>query len=174
MKKILVLLLVYFSFIVGFFLRGYINSDKQVTPTSSPTIISTQVKFKVTKVLDGDTIIIETGEKVRYLGIDAPEPNDAYGISASKYNEGLVLGKEVKLEYDYERFDKYGRNLAYVWVDQVLVNEKMVEEGFAKVYTIPGTNKLKYIDRLNTAQQWAKDHHNGIWLEEWRNDIIAP
>lgn len=171
MKKIFVLLLIYFSFIAGFFLRGYITSDKSINSSTlppSPTVILNQEKFKVTKVLDGDTIIIETGERVRYQGIDAPEPNDAYGISATKYNEGLVSNKEVRLEYDYEKFDKYGRNLAYVWVDQVLVNEKMVEEGFAEVYTIPNTRKLKYIDRLNWAQQWAKDHHNGMWLEEWR------
>lgn len=168
MKKIFILLLVYFSFIAGFLLRGYIPSEQTSSSAPSPTITSTQDKFKVTKVLDGDTIIIETDERVRYQGIDAPEPNDAYGISATKYNEGLVSGKEVRLEYDYEKFDKYGRNLAYVWVDQVLVNEKMVEEGFAKVYTIPRTSKLKYINRLNWAQQWAKDHHNGMWIEEWR------
>jgi len=171
-KKILVLLLVYFSFIAGFLLRGHITSDKSINssnPSPSTTIISTQDKFKVVKVLDGDTIVIDTGEKVRYLGIDAPEPNDAYGTSSTKYNDGLVSDKEVKLEYDYEKIDKYGRTLAYVWVDEVLVNEKMVEEGFANVYTIPRTRKLKYIDRLNQAQQWAKDHHNGMWIEKWRN-----
>ena len=123
MKKILVLLLVYFSFIAGFLLRGHITSEQTSSSVPSPSITSIQDKFKVTKVLDGDTIIIETGEHIRYQGIDAPEPNDAYGISSAKYNEGLVSDKEVKLEYDYEKIDKYGRTLAYVWVDNIFVTE---------------------------------------------------
>ena len=122
-------------------------------------------------MLDGDTIRINTGEPVRYLGIDAPEKNKAYGQSATKHNEEYVLGKTVRLEYDYQTHDQYGRILAYVWVDDTLVNEKIVEEGYATFYTIPKTRKLKYADRLQRTQQWAKEHHNGMWIEEWKEQF---
>ena len=54
------------------------------------------------EVIDGDTIRIDNGELVRYLGIDAPEQNEVYGLSATRYNESLVAGKTLRLEYDYE------------------------------------------------------------------------
>ena len=78
------------------------------------------------------------------------------------------LGKTVRFEYDYQTHDQYGRIIAYVWVDDTLVNEKMIEEGYATIYTIPKTRKLKYADRLQNAQLWAKEHHNGMWIEEWK------
>lgn len=163
-----ILFLIIISFISGFFIRNYLPDKYQPPGNMSLSPTPTLSLFLVIKVFDGDTIQIEGGEKVRYLGIDAPEPNDAYGISAQRYNQQLVLGRKARLEEDYETHDKYGRRLAYVWLDNVLINEKMIEEGYAKVYTISKTRKLKYVKRLEEAEQYAREHHNGMWLEEWK------
>ena len=157
------------SFVAGFLLHDSLTPGTSLpklavfTPTPSPITYAT-----VLEVLDGDTIRINTGELVRYQGIDAPEKNGAYGQSATKHNEEYVMGKTVRLEYDYQNQDQYGRILAYIWVDDVLVNEKMIEEGYSTYYTIAKTRKLKYADRLKSAQLWAKEHHNGMWIEELR------
>ena len=169
MKWILTIIAVVIIFLTGFFTRD-VTKPQSAFPNQtllSPT--PTRSIFTVLEVIDGDTIRINTGEPVRYLGIDAPEKNGAYGQSATKHNEEYVLGKNIRLEYDYQNHDQYGRVLAYIWVDDVLVNEKMIEEGYATFYTIPKTRKLKYADRLKSAQLWAKDHHNGMWIEEWRD-----
>ena len=167
--KITLILFAIVFFIVGFISREILPLPYHpivFTPNISPTPSHTE--FTVAEVLDGDTIRIDTGELVRYHGIDAPEKNEMYGQSATKHNKEYVLGKTVRLEYDYQNQDQYGRILAYVWMDETFINEKMIEEGYATFYTIPKTRKLKYADRLQNAQQWAKDHHNGMWIEEWR------
>ena len=103
-------------------------------------------KYKVIKVLDGDTIVLETGEKFRYLGIDAPESNDRWGPEAKKFNEEMVLDKKVRVELDKIKLDKYGRILGYIWVDDTLVNEALTERGYARVNLIKGETKPKYLD----------------------------
>ncbi|MEM7824738.1 MAG: thermonuclease family protein, partial [Candidatus Aenigmatarchaeota archaeon] len=90
--------------------------------------------FNVTKVLDGDTIEIETGEKVRLLGINAPEINEHYYQEAKDRLAELVNGKLVKLEAGREDKDIYGRLLRYVFVDDVFVNLQLLREGYATVY----------------------------------------
>ncbi|MCX6706467.1 MAG: thermonuclease family protein, partial [Candidatus Woesebacteria bacterium] len=154
-KKLLIPGLIILSFIIGFLGRGLIfNQDKtSATPTSSTkpgNIVLPNPKegvYKVTRVLDGDTIEIETGEKVRYMGINAPENNERWGMTAKEFNEKMVSGKEVQIELDRLKIDNYGRVLAYVWVDKKMVNEELLKEGLAKVLIIKGEAKLKYIDR---------------------------
>lgn len=168
-RSIFILFLVaIFSFAAGMLFKIPVSNQNKTDTTIlsvSPTPLS---DFLVSEVLDGDTIRIETGEKVRYLGIDAPEQNEAYGLTAARYNKQFVLGKRIRLEYDYEEHDQYGRLLAYVFAGNDFINEKMIKEGYAKVYTIAHTRKLKYIDRLEAAETWARERHNGMWIEEWR------
>ncbi len=139
-------------------------------PANHPIIVfnADRKTYRVIEVLDGDTIRIDIGETVRYMGIDAPEKNDYLGLSAQRYHEKLTLGKDIRLEFDREKTDKYGRILAYVYVGDQLINEKMVEEGYAHPLWYNKMYKPKLYDRLLKAEQWAKDHHNGIWLDEWR------
>jgi len=118
-NKLFLFLFLFFAFVSGFFLRGkMINQATTITPTIKPKNIllpeAKEGKYKVTRVLDGDTIVIETGEKVRYQGIDSPEQNQRWGEEAKKFNEGLVLEKKVRIEFDRVKLDKYGRLLAYV------------------------------------------------------------
>ena len=97
------------------------------------------LEFKCIRVVDGDTIEIEdsNGEKykVRYIGINTPETDDEYGDTATKVNSGLVLGKIVTLEKDVSDIDRYGRILAYVYVDDIFVNAYLVANGYAQVAT---------------------------------------
>lgn len=94
--------------------------------TTSPNIQKDDTLHKVTGIIDGDTIEIDGAVKIRYIGMDTPEAGDCFGEEAKKANENLVGNKPVRLEYDVQRIDKYGRTLAYVYVNEVFVNEKLV------------------------------------------------
>lgn len=127
----------------------------------------TKYKAKVARVVDGDTIRLETGEVVRYAGIDTPEtvhpskPVQCYGKEASDKNRELVEGKEVKLEKDVSETDKYGRLLRYIWLEDILVNEYLVIEGYAHSSTYPPD--VKYQDRFIQAERQARDEKKGLW-----------
>lgn len=124
-------------------------------------------KAKVINVVDGDTIKIEGGQVIRYIGIDTPEtvhpskPVQCYGKEASDKNKELVEGKEVKLEKDVSETDKYGRLLRYVWFGDMLVNEYLVREGYAQSSSYPPD--VKYQDRFVEAQRQAREEKRGLW-----------
>jgi micrococcal nuclease len=124
----------------------------------------------VTRVVDGDTAHVEIdGEDVtvRFIGIDTPEsvapdqPVECFGPEASAYTEGRLEGKRVRLEYDVEREDRYGRTLAYVWLGDELFNETLVRQGYALVTTFPPD--VRYVDRFAAAQRDAREHGRGLW-----------
>ena len=122
----------------------------------------------VTRVVDGDTIVIDTGEKVRYIGMNTPEsvdprrPVQCFGKEASEYNKQLVTGKKVRLVKDVSETDKYGRLLRYVYLeDGTFVNEKLVRDGYASVMTIPPDVQLSNI--INAAEREARADRRGFW-----------
>ena len=121
---------------------------------------------KVDRVIDGDTIVLTTGEKVRYLLVDAPETtlghDDCYGSNAAQFNSDLVLGKTVQLSYDVECTDMYGRLLAYVSVDGQEVNKLMIERGYACVLHIPPDGDDR-ADEFKMYQLEAKTAMRGLW-----------
>jgi micrococcal nuclease len=117
--------------------------------------------WKVRSIKDGDTIILENGEEVRYIGIDSPEESQPYFEEAKEFNRKMVEGKRVFLEYDKETKDKYSRTLAYIWVDSLLVNAELVKNGLASVYTHPPN--LKHRDCLCSLQTEARRAKIGIW-----------
>ncbi|CAN5862483.1 thermonuclease family protein [soil metagenome] len=120
----------------------------------------------VTRVIDGDTVELDTGVKIRYLLINAPETtnghNDCYGSNAAQFNTDLVLDKKVELDYDVQCQDMYGRTLAYVKVDGQEVNTLMLERGYACLLHISpdGDDRL---DEFKALQQQAKDAKRGLW-----------
>ncbi len=120
----------------------------------------------VARVIDGDTIVLATGEKIRYLLIDAPETtnghDDCYGSNAATFNSDLVLGKTVDLTYDTQCTDRYGRSLAYISVDGTDVNKLMVERGYACVLFIAPDGTSRY-DEFKAYQANAKVSLRGIW-----------
>jgi len=124
-------------------------------------------EYLVARVLDGDTIELSSGEKVRYIGIDAPELHHPrkevqyYAQGAYQANRNLVEGKRVTLELDVEERDRYGRILAYVYVNGVMVNEWLIAHGYAQVATFPPN--VKYADKFRALEKEAKANGLGLW-----------
>jgi len=142
-----------------FLLAGY----ESALPAYDPP-----ARARVHSVSDGDTIVLEGGQRVRYLGIDAPEvthegtPGGPLGDEAARYNRELVSGRSVMLEFEREREDDYGRLLAYVFLeDGTLVNREMVRRGLA--YLCAKQRPLRYWDRLLDAQRQAMKERRGLW-----------
>ena len=115
----------------------------------------------VTRVIDGDTIIIEGGYHVRYIGIDAPESNEFYYLEAKQFNEGLVGGKNIRLESDISDKDSHGRLLRYVYVGDDFVNAEMVRHGCAWAIAYPPD--VKYQVYLEAMEEEARQSKRGIW-----------
>ncbi|TNE80133.1 MAG: thermonuclease family protein [Bacteroidetes bacterium] len=116
----------------------------------------------MTRVIDGDTFETESGEKVRLIGINAPEMSDFYGLEAKRYLKNLVENKVVDLQTDNisnER-DRYQRLLRYVIIDGIDVNKKMVSDGFAFAYL---KYKFSKSDSYENAQIQAREMNLGIW-----------
>ncbi|MFA5500546.1 MAG: thermonuclease family protein [Candidatus Omnitrophota bacterium] len=137
----------------------------------------------VAKAIDGDTLRLSTGERVRLIGIDTPESRynnklerDSkrskkdiktiinMGKEAAAFTKQLVEGKKVRLELDVQKRDKYKRLLAYAYLeDGTFVNAKIVEEGYAQVLTIPPN--VKHADTFLKLQREAREKHKGLWNE---------
>ena len=122
---------------------------------------------QVDRVIDGDTVVLKDGSKVRYLLVDAPETtggkNDCYGTEAADFNRSKVEGKTVQLRYDdAECTDRYNRLLAYVSVDGVEVNKALAQQGMACVlYLAPGGSARH--DEFLTYESEAKTSRTGMW-----------
>lgn len=115
------------------------------------------------RVIDGDTIVLSTGERVRYIGIDTLEARGQLGNTIAEFNRYLVEGKDIRLEFDVDRYDKYERLLAYVYVEEIFVNAVLVERGLARVMTVkPNVRHKKAFQRL---QKKAKKERRGIWFK---------
>jgi micrococcal nuclease len=129
----------------------------------------------VVQVIDGDTLVLAGGLKVRVLGIDAPEmekdgrPADFLAHLAKATLADLTLNRTVSLSYDRLRYDHYGRLLAYLRLpDHTLVNAELVRRGLARVYFI--APNLLYQKELLAAQQEAIGAQRGIWQELLKQD----
>ncbi|OFV68312.1 MAG: micrococcal nuclease [Candidatus Syntrophoarchaeum caldarius] len=122
--------------------------------------ISTAV---VTSVIDGDTVELQNGERVRLLGINTPEMGQPYYEEATNMLKKLIEGKTVMLEKDVEDKDKYGRLLRYIYIDDRFVNLELVREGYANVYIIPPNTR--YSDDFEKAEEEAKNAKRGIWQQ---------
>jgi micrococcal nuclease len=119
----------------------------------------------VARVLDGDTVELESGEKIRYLMVDTPEysgTQECYGVEARQFNIDLVEGQKVELRYDSECTDRYDRLLAYVYVDGREINSLLVERGFACTLYIP-PNGSDRKDEFEGLESQAKQAGRGLW-----------
>ena len=135
----------------------------------------------VKRVIDGDTFLLENGERVRLIGIDTPELHESeklyrdsrrsrqdietikeMGQKAKDFVRALVEGKRVRLEFDVERYDRYKRLLAYVYLqDGTFVNAKIVEEGYASLLTYPPN--VKYASLFKQLYEKAREQQRGLW-----------
>jgi len=124
-----------------------------------------------TRVIDGDTIEITGGVRVRYIGVNAPETDEPGGKEATEANKVLVEGKMVRLEDDVQKLDKYGRSLAYVYLeDGTFVNAELVRIGYAQVSTYPPN--VKYVDTFIEYQREALTEKRGMWAGVSQDDIV--
>lgn len=128
--------------------------------------------FTVRWVDDGDTIVLSDNRRIRYIGINAPEIKhenreaEPLGNEATAFNKNLVLRKKVRLEFDTEKYDRYGRFLAYIFLkDGTFVNKEMVKQGYA--YCLPKKPNTRYQSKFLICQQKAMKAKTGIW-ESWK------
>jgi len=127
---------------------------------------------RVFRIDDGDTIVLADGRRVRYIGINTPEighdgqDSEPFARKAKAFNRHLVEDRRVRLEFDCEKTDRYGRLLAYLFLeDGVFVNKTVVAAGYAYVlYRHPND---RYTDVLLQAQREAMRLRKGIW-HDWK------
>jgi micrococcal nuclease len=130
---------------------------------------------QVARVIDGDTLVLQGGVTVRVLGIDAPEmekagqPAEFLAHKAKAALGDLTRGQTLHLEYDRQRYDHYGRLLAYLFLsDGTFINAELVRRGLARVY-FHAPNE-RYRDRLLAAQREALEAQRGVWLQLLKQD----
>lgn len=118
----------------------------------------------VARVIDGDTVELSDGRRVRYLGLDTPELGEPYSQEALSYNQELVEGKWVELQAGDRDKDDYGRLLRYVYVDGTFVNAQMIAQGYATSYIFDPNDKYSQV--LIQLEQYAKSLNRGMWSAE--------
>ncbi len=124
------------------------------------------------RVIDGDTIELADGQLVRYIGLDAPEARRRVGErwvedpepmsrEATALNRQSVEGKRARLEYDVQTHDRFGRLLAYVYVDEVMINAELLRAGFAQLLTIPPN--VRHVGAFRALADEARRAQRGLW-----------
>ncbi|MCG8583819.1 MAG: thermonuclease family protein [Pirellulales bacterium] len=142
-------------------------------PAPSPEVLVGE-EYQLERAVDGDTLLLKNRARVRLLGVDTPEVFDPsgsgkrldeaepWGKEASDFTKKFVAGGTVRLEFDKERKDKFGRFLAYVWVDDKMLNEELIRAGLAKhTPWHPYSDAKKRL--FAKAQEEAKANRRGIW-----------
>lgn len=139
--------------------------------------------YYVERVVDGDTLKLSNGERVRLIGLDTPEVHysdkllsdskrdgrdiqaiQELGREAAGFTKSLVKGKKVRLEFDVEKRDKYNRLLAYIYLqDGTFVNAEIIKAGYGKTMTIPPN--VKYAGYFLKLQEEARQNNKGLWDE---------
>ena len=127
-----------------------IIADAQSSPTA-----------EVTRVVDGDTVELADGNKVRFNGINTPEHNENHFLEAKQNMELLVLNKEVHLQKDISDKDKYGRELRYVFTADKFTNAEQVSAGLASSFIYPPDTKYQFL--FECLEEKAKEQGLGIW-----------
>jgi micrococcal nuclease len=138
--------------------------------TSPPT---GREAVKVVRVVDGDTLLLERGVRVRFLGVNTPEiahddqPEEPLGQEAKEFTRRFIEGKSITLEYDQEREDDYGRTLAYVYADGKMLNEALIDAGLSEAVTRhPYRSDRKTL--FEAAEERAYGKKIGIWSQSGR------
>jgi micrococcal nuclease len=143
----------------------------QGTPTTNSPGIGGSQMVTVQRVVDGDTFIALAGSsrfRVRLIGVDTPEtvkpgaPIGCFGPEASAYAKKTLTGKQVRLVYDFERYDRYHRVLAYVYLGATFFNLDLVQRGYAVVETVPPD--IAHVRDFVAAQRAARASRTGLWL----------
>ncbi len=157
---------VYLLGVVAWLCTGTLLAGCVISSPSSDTTI-------VQRVIDGDTVELSDGRKVRYIGVDTPEVRqrnrqggwvkkpEPYAEEATAFNRRLVEGKAVRLEQDVQSHDRYGRLLTYVYVGELFVNAELVRQGYAVPLTIPPN--VKHAELFRDLAREARQEQRGLW-----------
>lgn len=141
--------------------------NQNIVLDEKPVIMPVFENALVTRVVDGDTIELENGQKVRLIGINTPETKDpnkeieCFGDEASAKTSELLLNKTVLLEKDVSETDRYGRLLRYIYLDEIMINEQLVKNGYALASSYPPD--VKYQEKLKQAEIFARKNNLGLW-----------
>ena len=125
-----------------------------------------RVRARVSRVIDGDTIVVGGGERVRYVGVDAPEAGEApepFGAEATELNRRLVEDQTVLLVRDTSDRDRFGRLLRFVYADGILINAELVREGYARAVVFPPDDE--HASCFAALEEEAKKARRGMWAE---------
>lgn len=147
--------------------------DKSITFVSGHSYF-----VKITRVIDGDTFVIENGQRVRLIGMDCPEVNhprkgkEPLGEETTEYVQELLEGKTVRLELDIGLYDPFNRLLAYVYIGDVFVNDLLLQKGLAQVTTFPPN--VKYVEKFLESQESARNKRLGIWNLQTETEYFIP
>ena len=122
---------------------------------------------RVKRVVDGDTLLLTNRERIRLIGVDTPEtkhpkqPVQRYGKEAYLFTKKMVEGKEVRLEYDWQKRDRSGRLLAYVYLtDGTFLNAEIIKQGYGFAYT---KFPFKYLEEFRQFEREARENQRGLW-----------
>ncbi len=144
--------IIFFLILIVLFLYGFSNAQDVV---------------RVKRVVDGDTLLLTNQERVRLIGVDTPEtkhpqkPVHYFGKEASLFTRRMVEGKRVRLEYDWQKRDKYGRLLAYVYlIDGTFLNAEIIKQGYGFAYT---KYPFKYLEEFRRYEKEARENRRGLW-----------
>ena len=182
MKRIILLaVLLIFPLNILFAADGKVHSDGEGTYSIPFGKSYNYSDILVTRAIDGDTILLEDNQRVRLIGIDTPEMHESdkldrdskrsgesksiiqqLGKRSYEFTKNLVQGKRVSLEFDVERYDRYKRLLAYVYLkDGTFVNAEIVRQGYASLMTYPPN--VKYADLFQKFYREARENRRGLW-----------
>ena len=160
----MLILLVVVSLISRLQRPGGLSTRLPAPPPIAGEQAGEQQTARVARVIDGDTIVLDSGEHVRYIGVDTPEMRprpEPFAKVAAAANARLVEGKTVRLAFDVDRRDRYDRLLAYVYVGRTFVNLELVEQGIARAKAYP-PNTAHQRD-FEQAQARARTAERGMW-----------
>ncbi|MFN3740875.1 MAG: thermonuclease family protein [Thermodesulfovibrionales bacterium] len=151
-------------------ISSYYLFEEKLSKKNSNKLKALYGNARIIEIHDGDTVTIELEGAVyraRLIGIDAPEMGQKpWGERAKGHLLKLIKkAKEVRIETDIKKFDKYNRLLIYLFTeDGIFVNEQLLRDGYAVLLTIPPD--IKYVNRFINAQKEAREHKRGIWGKE--------
>jgi micrococcal nuclease len=134
--------------------------------------------YIVKRVIDGDTLLLLNGERVRLIGVDTPEtkhpqkPVEYFGREAYLFTRQMVDGKEARLEFERQRRDRYGRLLAYVYLlDGTFLNAEIIKQGYGFAYT---RFPFKHMEEFRRYEREARENRKGMWKGSDRYVPLEP
>jgi micrococcal nuclease len=135
-----------------------------------PAVLEPGTIAYVERAVDGDTLLLADQTRIRLLGVDTPEtkrpdtPVEPFGPEAHEFTRAHVEGRSVRLEFDKERHDRYGRVLAYVYLDDWFLNEELIRAGLGRaILNHPYSESMKR--RFRAAEKEAHQANRGIWSQ---------